>query len=111
MNAHERSRQRRASSGPIKLTRVGRRTLDSVTVDRFIPYFDLTIGVLLISWSLYPLCGLGWSVVLRFGSALTVVSGTRCWSHNLSSGGNVRFARDRWRWCRAIRGLGFLYQR
>lgn len=46
MNALANDEQK--SSGPIKLTRVGRRTLDSVTVDRFIPYFDLTIGVLLI---------------------------------------------------------------
>ncbi len=36
------------SAGYVKLSRVGRRALDSVTVDGIIPYFDLTIGVLLI---------------------------------------------------------------
>lgn len=32
----------------LRLVRVGRRTLDSVTVDRYLPYFDLTIGILLV---------------------------------------------------------------
>jgi hypothetical protein len=35
-------------AGKFVLPRVGRRAMDSVTVDRFIPYFDLTIGALLI---------------------------------------------------------------
>jgi uncharacterized membrane protein YphA (DoxX/SURF4 family) len=34
--------------GDYRLLRVGRRSLDSVTVDRYLPYFDLIIGVLLI---------------------------------------------------------------
>jgi uncharacterized membrane protein YphA (DoxX/SURF4 family) len=34
--------------GPVSLPRLGRRAFDSVTVDGIIPYFDLTIGVLLI---------------------------------------------------------------
>ena len=37
-----------ASQSRLSLTRVGRRAFDSVTVDRFIPYFDLAIGVLLV---------------------------------------------------------------
>lgn len=32
----------------LRLLKVGRRTVDSVTVDRFLPYFDLVIGVLLV---------------------------------------------------------------
>lgn len=34
--------------GPIELERPGRRTLDSRTVDKIIPYFDLTLGLLLM---------------------------------------------------------------
>jgi uncharacterized membrane protein YphA (DoxX/SURF4 family) len=34
--------------GPISLDRPGRRTLDSRTVDKIIPYFDLTLGLLLM---------------------------------------------------------------
>lgn len=34
--------------GPIALERPGRRTLDSRTVDKIIPYFDLTLGLLLM---------------------------------------------------------------
>lgn len=37
-----------AASGPLKLERLGRRALDSMAVDRIIPYFDLAIGVLLV---------------------------------------------------------------
>lgn len=32
----------------LRLVRVGRRPLDSLTVDRYLPYFDLTIGILLV---------------------------------------------------------------
>lgn len=32
----------------LRIVRVGRRTMDSVTVDGYIPYFDLTIGILLV---------------------------------------------------------------
>ncbi|HTN75011.1 MAG TPA: DoxX family protein [Pirellulaceae bacterium] len=46
MNALATDEQR--SEGPIKIPRVGRRSLDSVAVDAIIPYFDLTIGILLI---------------------------------------------------------------
>lgn len=34
--------------GPISLARPGRRTLDSRTIDKIIPYFDLTLGMLLM---------------------------------------------------------------
>jgi hypothetical protein len=34
--------------GPISLDRPGRRTLDSRTIDKIIPYFDLTLGLLLM---------------------------------------------------------------
>ena len=34
--------------GPVELTRPGRRTLDSRTIDKIIPYFDLTLGLLLM---------------------------------------------------------------
>ena len=34
--------------GPVALERPGRRTLDSRTIDRVIPYFDLTLGMLLM---------------------------------------------------------------
>lgn len=36
------------AAGKLALQRVGRRTLDSVAVDKFIPYFDTAVGVLLI---------------------------------------------------------------
>ena len=34
--------------GPLSLARPGRRTLDSRTIDKIIPYFDLTLGLLLM---------------------------------------------------------------
>ena len=34
--------------GPVSLDRPGRRTLDSRAIDKFIPYFDLTLGLLLM---------------------------------------------------------------
>ena len=34
--------------GPISIDRPGRRTLDSRTIDKIIPYFDLTLGLLLM---------------------------------------------------------------
>ncbi|MEO8494409.1 MAG: DoxX family protein [Planctomycetota bacterium] len=34
--------------GPVSLDRPGRRTLDSRTIDKIIPYFDLTLGLLLM---------------------------------------------------------------
>lgn len=34
--------------GPISLDRPGRRTLDSRTIDKIIPYFDVTLGLLLM---------------------------------------------------------------
>lgn len=36
------------SLGPVTLGRPGRRFMDSKTIDRWIPYFDLTIGLLLM---------------------------------------------------------------
>ncbi|MEX0820361.1 MAG: hypothetical protein WD070_12245, partial [Pirellulaceae bacterium] len=42
--ANEEQRQR----GPLSLERPGRRTLDSRTIDKIIPYFDLTLGLLLM---------------------------------------------------------------
>ena len=34
--------------GPVSLDRPGRRTLDSRAIDKIIPYFDLTLGLLLM---------------------------------------------------------------
>jgi uncharacterized membrane protein YphA (DoxX/SURF4 family) len=36
------------SRGPVRLVRPGRTLTDNITIDRFIPYFDLTIGILLV---------------------------------------------------------------
>ncbi|MFO0821310.1 MAG: DoxX family protein [Pirellulales bacterium] len=40
--------QQRTARGTLAVLKPGRRTLDSETMDRFIPYFDLTIGILLL---------------------------------------------------------------
>lgn len=40
--------EQRAARGTLAVFKPGRRTLDSEAMDRFIPYFDLTLGVLLI---------------------------------------------------------------
>jgi uncharacterized membrane protein YphA (DoxX/SURF4 family) len=37
-----------ASRGPVRLMRPARTFTDNITIDRFVPYFDLTIGILLI---------------------------------------------------------------
>ena len=36
------------ANGPVTLTKAGRRMLDSEAIDRFIPWFDATLGALLV---------------------------------------------------------------
>lgn len=40
--------KKQAKRGPVEIGKIGRRTLDSETIDQYIPWFDCTIGVLLI---------------------------------------------------------------
>lgn len=60
LNALAKSDQR--GGAPVQLTKLGRRLLDSETIDKVIPWFDMTIGALLIM-------GLGTRIAAMAGAA------------------------------------------